>query len=40
MDFEAARARLFAHLSSEIKDRRVLDAMARVPRERFIPTDG
>ena len=40
MDSEAARARLFAHLSSEIKDRRVLDAMARVPRERFIPADG
>ena len=39
MDFEAARARLIKHLSPEIKDKRVLDAMARVPRERFVPSD-
>jgi protein-L-isoaspartate(D-aspartate) O-methyltransferase len=39
MDFEAARARLIKHLSLEIKDKRVLDAMARVPRERFVPPD-
>jgi protein-L-isoaspartate(D-aspartate) O-methyltransferase len=39
MDFEAARARLIEHLSLEIKDKRVLDAMARVPRERFVPPD-
>ena len=36
MDFEAARARLIEHLSSEIKDKRVLAAMARIPRERFV----
>jgi len=39
MDFEAARARLIEQLSLEIKDKRVLDAMARVPRERFVPPD-
>ncbi len=37
MDFEAARARLIEHLSSEIRDKRVLVAMARLPRERFVP---
>jgi len=37
MDFEAARARLIEHLSSEIRDKRVLAAMARVPREHFVP---
>jgi len=37
MDFEAARARLVEQLSTEIKDERVLAAMARVPRERFVP---
>lgn len=37
MDFEAARARLIEYLSSEIKDKRVLAAMACVPRERFVP---
>jgi protein-L-isoaspartate(D-aspartate) O-methyltransferase len=39
MDFEAARAQLVEHLSSEIRDKRVLAAMARVPRERFVPPD-
>ena len=39
MDFEAARARLIEHLSTEIRDERVLAAMARVPRERFVPPD-
>lgn len=39
MDFEAARAQLVEQLSLEIKDKRVLTAMARVPRERFIPPD-
>lgn len=39
MDFEAARARLIEHLSHEIRDKRVLDAMARVPRERFVPSE-
>lgn len=37
MDFEAARAMLVEHLSTEIRDERVLAAMARVPRERFVP---
>jgi protein-L-isoaspartate(D-aspartate) O-methyltransferase len=37
MDFAAARAELVKHLSTEIKDKRVLAAMARVPRERFVP---
>ncbi len=37
MDFEAARARLIEHLSSEIRDERVLAAMVRIPRERFVP---
>ncbi len=39
MDFEAARARLIEHLSSEIRDERVLAAMARIPRERFVPPE-
>lgn len=37
MDFEVARARLIKHLSSEIRDQRVLAAMAGIPRERFVP---
>jgi len=37
MDFEAARAKLVEHLSLEIGDARVLAAMSRVPRERFVP---
>ena len=39
MDFEAARARLIEHLRSEINDERVLGAMARIPRELFVPLD-
>ncbi|GAI17726.1 unnamed protein product [marine sediment metagenome] len=39
MDFEAARAGLIEHLSSEIRDERVLAAMARIPRERFVPPE-
>jgi len=39
MDFEAARASLIEHLSIEIRDERVLVAMARVPRERFLPPE-
>jgi protein-L-isoaspartate(D-aspartate) O-methyltransferase len=38
MDFEAARAKLVKHLSTEIKDQRVLAAMARIPREYFVPS--
>jgi len=40
MDFEAARAELIEHLSTEIKDQRVLAAMARIPRERFVPPES
>ena len=39
MNFEAARARLIEHLRTEIKDERVLAAMSRVPRERFVPPE-
>ena len=37
MDFEAVKAKLIKHLSSEIRDERVLAVMARIPRERFVP---
>ena len=40
MDFEAARARLVKHLGTEIKSERVLAAMARVPRECFVPPES
>jgi len=40
MDFEAARAGLVKHLSSEIRDKRVLAAMACVPRECFVPPES
>ena len=40
MDFEAARARLIEHLSTEIRDKRVLVTMSRVPRERFVPPES
>ena len=36
MDFKAVRASLIEHLSIEIRDERVLAAMARIPRERFV----
>lgn len=39
MDFEAMRAELIRHLSTEIRDERVLAAMARIPRERFVPPE-
>ncbi len=39
MDFEAARAKLIEHLSSEIRDERVLAAMAHIPREQFVPPE-
>jgi len=38
VDFSAARARLIEQLRCEIKDVRVLSAMARVPREQFVPS--
>ena len=37
MDFKAARARLVDCLRTRIEDERVLEAMSRVPRERFVP---
>lgn len=39
MDFEAARTRLIEHLETEVKDERVLEAMAHIPRERFVPPE-
>jgi protein-L-isoaspartate(D-aspartate) O-methyltransferase len=39
MDFAAARARLVQHLDTEIKDKRVLAAMSRIPRELFVPPE-
>ena len=39
-DFSAARAGLVAHLSPEIRDKRVLAAMARIPREMFVPAES
>ncbi len=38
-DLEAARARLIEELSWEIQDKRVLEALARVPREAFVPPE-
>ena len=40
MDFAAARAKLIDSLRGKIKDRRVLDAMSRVPRELFVPPES
>jgi protein-L-isoaspartate(D-aspartate) O-methyltransferase len=40
MDFEAARAELIAHLSTEIKDERVLEAMRCISRELFVPPES
>ena len=37
MDMETARLRLMQQLSHEIRDKKVLDAMSRVPRELFVP---
>ena len=39
MDFAAARAKLIEHLADEVKDKRELDAMSRVPRGLFVPAD-
>ena len=39
-DYAAARAELIAHLSSEIKDKQVLAAMSRIPREKFVPEES
>ena len=37
MDMETSRLRLMHQLSHEIRDKKVLDAMSRVPRELFVP---
>jgi len=34
-----SRAALLAELATEVKDRQVLEAMAKVPRERFVPEE-
>jgi protein-L-isoaspartate(D-aspartate) O-methyltransferase len=39
MDYAEARAKLIVKLSAEVTDQRVLEAMAKVPRERFIPPE-
>ena len=39
MEFEEARTRLIEHLGAEVKDKRVLEAMARIPRECFVPPE-
>jgi protein-L-isoaspartate(D-aspartate) O-methyltransferase len=39
-DFETARAGLMAHLGTEIRDKRVLAAMSRIPREKFVPQES
>jgi protein-L-isoaspartate(D-aspartate) O-methyltransferase len=38
-DYQAARAKLIEHLGTEIKDRRVLEVMGRIPREKFVPRE-
>ena len=40
MDMETARLRLMHQLSHEIRDKKVLDAMIRVPRELFVPSSS
>jgi protein-L-isoaspartate(D-aspartate) O-methyltransferase len=37
MDFTAERAKLIQNLKDEIQDKRVLEAMGKVPRECFVP---
>ena len=39
MDFDKARARLITSLDREISDKRVLNAMSRIPRESFVPPE-
>jgi protein-L-isoaspartate(D-aspartate) O-methyltransferase len=39
-DLEAARAELLKQLDTEIRDKRVLAAMAHIPREFFVPTES
>jgi protein-L-isoaspartate(D-aspartate) O-methyltransferase len=39
IDYQAVRAKLIEHISCEIRDRRVLEVMARLPREKFVPPE-
>ena len=39
MNLQESREQLFKHLSWEIQDRHVIEAMKRVPRERFVPPE-
>ena len=39
MELAAERAKLVKHLSQEIRSRRVVEAMAKVPREFFVPAE-
>ena len=39
IDYAAGRSKLIAHLRREIGDKRVLEVMAHIPRELFIPVD-
>jgi len=38
-DLEIARTNLFEYLNQEIEDKRVIEAMKRVPREAFVPQE-
>jgi len=40
MELEEARSRLIQHLRREISDERVLNAMERVPRQLFVPSNS
>ncbi len=37
MDMEAARAKMIQRLKHEVRDKKVLQAMGRIPREMFVP---
>ena len=40
MDFERDKRELFERILTELDDQRVIDAMMRVPRERFVPDEA
>ncbi len=40
MSLESARARLMRQLAHEVRDKKVLDVMGRVPRELFVPASS
>jgi len=39
VDFKKARERLISRIGAEIRDKRVLDTMSRIPREKFVSPD-